>query len=98
MSETFSLNLCSLTLSCHNYLYSYKISSENSDCECSIDSEDSDIFFIPNYKIEDARELSLSPSEREESLDSCDMAYTFQQLADEQWIKLYGKEVKETSN
>ena len=97
-SETFSLNLCTLTLSCLNYLYSYKVSSENLDSECSIDSEDSDlldVFFSPDYNIEDARESPLSPSEREESLDSCDMAYAFEPLADEELIKLYEKEVKE---
>ena len=52
-------------------------------------------FFIADYNIEDARVSPLSPSEREESLHSCDMTYAFEQLADEQWIKLYEKEVKE---
>lgn len=47
------------------------MSSNNSDSECSLDSEDSDIFFIPNYNIEeepqeDDSESPVSPSKSEE--------------------------------
>jgi len=34
-------------------------------------------------------------SQSQESLDSCDMAYADEPLADEEWIEQYEKEVKE---
>ena len=73
------------------------MSSDQSNSDCYTDSEDSDISFIADYEIEeeDDGESRSMVSQSEESLDSCDMAYADEPLADEKWIEQYEKEVKE---
>ena len=73
------------------------MSSDQSNSNCYTDSEDSDISFIADYEIEeeDDGESRSMLSQSEESLDSCDMAYADEPLADEEWIEQYEKEVKE---
>ena len=73
------------------------MSSDQSNSDCYTDSEDSDISFIADYVIEeeDDGESRSMVSQSEESLDSCDMAYADEPLADEEWIEQYEKEVKE---
>ena len=73
------------------------MSSDQSNSDCYTDSEDSDISFIADYEIEeeDDGESRSMVSQSEESLDSCDMAYADEPLADEEWIEQYEKEVKE---
>ena len=73
------------------------MSSDQSNSDCYTDSEDSDISFIADYEIEeeDDGESRSMVSQSEESVDSCDMAYADEPLADEKWIEQYEKEVKE---
>ena len=73
------------------------MSSDQSNSDCYTDSEDSDISFIADYEIEeeDDGESRSMVSQSEKSLDSCDMAYADEPLADEEWIEQYEKEVKE---
>ena len=73
------------------------MSSDQSNSDCYTDSEDSHISFIADYEIEeeDDGESRSMLSQSEESLDSCDMAYADEPLADEEWIEQYEKEVKE---
>lgn len=81
-----------------------EMSSNHSNSDCYTDSEDSDISFIPEYDIEieeddgDSRSMATSSQESLESLDSCDMAYADEPLADEEWIAQYEKEVKENED
>ena len=73
------------------------MSSDQSNSDCYTDSEESDISFIADYEIEeeDDGESRSMVSQSEESVDSCDMAYADEPLADEKWIEQYEKEVKE---
>ena len=74
------------------------ISSDNTDSECSIDSEHSDVCSVEEYDIEVEEEdgdLQAVSSESNENLVACDLSYTYEPMADEDWLKQYEKEQKE---
>ena len=65
--------------------------------ETSLDSNDSEINFIPGYEVEDNGHSSrVSPRSPETSSDSSDddAAYTDEPLADAEWIEKYQEEMK----
>ena len=70
------------------------MSSSDTSSECSYDSEDSEIFFIPDYdmEVEDGFE-STNDTDSNESLE--EMANADEPLADEEWLKRYNEEVKQ---
>ena len=74
------------------------MSSDNSDSEYSIDSELSEVSSVEEYDMEVEEEdgnLQAASSQIDENLDTCDLAYAFELIADEDWLKQYEKEQKE---
>ena len=74
------------------------MSSDNTDSECSIDSEHSDVCSVEEYDMEVEEEdgaFEARSSESNENLDACDLAYAYEPMADEDWLKQYEKEQKE---
>ena len=74
------------------------MSSDNSDSEYSIDSELSEVSSVEEYDMEVEEEdgnLQAASSQIDENLDACDLAYAFESIADEDWLKQYEKEQKE---
>ena len=74
-----------------------EMSADNTDSESLLDSEHSDgcsEYHIENKNENGNGEATLG-SLSNESLDSCDLAYAFEPMADEEWLKLYEKELEE---
>lgn len=74
------------------------MSSDNLDSEYLIDSEHSEVSSVEEYDMEVEEEdgdLQAALSQIDENLDACDMAYAFEPIADEDWLKQYEKEQKE---
>ena len=86
------------------------MSSSSSNTEYSVDSEVSDVESIPEYDEFDEYDIEVEDefaefashgeahSLSQESRDSFEMAYAEEPLADEEWLKQYEKEVKETED
>ena len=74
------------------------MSSDNSDSEYFIDSKHSEVSSVEEYDIgveEEDGDLQAASSQIDKNLDACDMAYAFEPMADEDWLKQYEKEQKE---
>ena len=73
-----------------------EMASDNTDSDYSVESEDSDVCSLPEYDMEEEDgDLEVTSSNREESLESVDLADTDERIADEEWLKEYEKEQKE---
>ena len=66
-----------------------RMSSSESDFECSYDSQDSD---IPDYEIEDEEPQQATSSRY--SFDEVEFGYAEEPLAHEEWLAQYQEEVK----
>ena len=73
------------------------MSSDNSDSEYSIDSELSEVSSVEECDMEVEEEdgnLQAASSQIDKNLDACDLAYAFEPIADEDWLKQYEKKNK----
>lgn len=76
------------------------MSSSDKSSESDYDSEDSEIFFIRDYNIEVEEEFESpeSPGETSSTESLEGMAYADEPLADEEWLKKYNEEAKQTED
>ncbi len=70
------------------------MSSRDTNSESDNASDDSNVYFVPDYDMEVESESGHSESDK--SID--EMGYADEPLADEEWLKKYNEEVKDNED